>query len=510
MNTPLNTDTQLQPGTADRPRLRVWRELTIFSSLLMELSWTIIWYQVLIRSAQQVAYPRAFMVLGSIMLSAYLLGRVLNALELHLWLRRSVMGAVLVVCLFAGMDALLYYREVVGLRELLDRPLRTFQDMANIIPPEFWVITIVLFVAWRGLAFVDRNIGPSDVLARFRIGLVMFLIYGLLLPILNEPALIALYLFLFFGLLSLSSARVAVITRLRGGQYSRFDRHWLVGIVGTILLVVGGAALLVVAAGEQIFAWLEILARGAIYLLVLLLSPLMLLVIEGILWIGRLINLPVIIQTILDLFQKLQLFFENLSSSISRWLESIGSQEMLKSLLETLAALRPLALWGGLLAALLLVLLAVRRYARNEKAEKEEEAGSQIDQPDLLDLLRRFLRRGLNRVVETLEQAFNLRQARRLLAAARIRRIYASLMRLSARLDQPRPASRTPLEFLPALERLFPGLSAELNTITQAYLLVRYGELPESQNEIEAVETAWRKVINDGQQQIRRRRRGQA
>jgi hypothetical protein len=41
-------------------------------------------------------------------------------------------------------------------------------------------------------------------------------------------------------------------------------------------------------------------------------------------------------------------------------------------------------------------------------------------------------------------------------------------------------------------------VQAELAQVTHAYLKVRYGELPETHAEVEAVERAWRKVQAEG------------
>ena len=66
--------------------------------------------------------------------------------------------------------------------------------------------------------------------------------------------------------------------------------------------------------------------------------------------------------------------------------------------------------------------------------------------------------------------------------------------------------SQTPLEFLPSLQGLFPDLMVELDTITEAYLRVRYGELPETASEVEYVERAWRLIQVEGQTKLREKR----
>ena len=50
------------------------------------------------------------------------------------------------------------------------------------------------------------------------------------------------------------------------------------------------------------------------------------------------------------------------------------------------------------------------------------------------------------------------------------------------------------MEFLPEMEELFPALSGELAEITGAYQKVRYGELPETSQDVEMVVMAWEKV----------------
>ena len=116
---------------------------------------------------------------------------------------------------------------------------------------------------------------------------------------------------------------------------------------------------------------------------------------------------------------------------------------------------------------------------------------------DLIRHLLSTLRSGAQTLAGQLA-AVGLGNARRILAAARIRRIYAQLMQLSADLGKPRPAAFTPLEYLPSLEKLFPNHPEELRLVTGAYLRVRYGELPETHQEVEQVDVAWKRVREQG------------
>ncbi len=79
-------------------------------------------------------------------------------------------------------------------------------------------------------------------------------------------------------------------------------------------------------------------------------------------------------------------------------------------------------------------------------------------------------------------------------------------MTLCGRLGSPRAISLTPYEFLPHAGELFPGRDQELALITQAYVRVRYGEYPETREELEQVISAWREVKKDGARMLKRRR----
>jgi hypothetical protein len=130
-----------------------------------------------------------------------------------------------------------------------------------------------------------------------------------------------------------------------------------------------------------------------------------------------------------------------------------------------------------------------------------------IEAGDLFRLLKEALQNRLQRFEEGMAEAAQFRAGRRWLAAARIRRIYDQLMTLSTELGKPRQLAQTPLEFQPALAELFPTLGDDLEVITHAYLRIRYGELPETRQEVDQVETAWRRVHTAGNLLLQEKKR---
>jgi len=485
---------------------RPWRELSLIATVLMELSWVTLWYRVLVQPGQDVAYLRVYLVLVGMLLLVYFVNRITGYLGIRLLARRIILLLVIGLNLLVGLKLLLYSQETISIVEVLNRPLDTFGDMARLIPSEFIVMVFVLLVSWRGLYYLDYQIGSYNAIAGFRLGVLMIFLYGLFISLTRESPATAFFLFLFFSLLAMSSARISGISQLRGGHSVQFNRQWMIGIVGIILVMIGIASITVIFAQEKLFNLLSQFLAWAIYLLVLVFSPLLFGFLKFFMWLFSAVRLNEIFDFIVRVINNLQSIFASMMSAMSAWAEQFNL-DSIQQFFDFITSYKGIYLWLILIILAAFILLGVRRYIWKEKVDDDQDMQSQPVDEDLIKLLRTALRNRLNKLAEDLEDFFRLRQARRLLAAARIRRIYAMLLDLSARLDRPRPAARTPLEFLPELEGIFPSLAVELRTITEAYLLVRYGELPESPEDLDKVESAWKLVSSSGNEELKTRRR---
>ena len=58
----------------------------------------------------------------------------------------------------------------------------------------------------------------------------------------------------------------------------------------------------------------------------------------------------------------------------------------------------------------------------------------------------------------------------------------------------PRLGIETPYEYLPTLFKVWPEHAAESRLITEAFVRVRYGELPETAEELELLRSAWLRI----------------
>jgi hypothetical protein len=136
-----------------------------------------------------------------------------------------------------------------------------------------------------------------------------------------------------------------------------------------------------------------------------------------------------------------------------------------------------------MLGAIVLVTLALVRLYRQATFVARESSRSELD--DEQDEQESGIGRGL------LERLGLLRSWR---AALSIRRIYHQMCRAAEGAGYPRPEFQTPYEYLPALAEVWPGNTVASRLITNAFVKVRYGEVPESREELEAIRAAWRQL----------------
>jgi hypothetical protein len=296
-------------------------------------------------------------------------------------------------------------------------------------------------------------------------------------------ALAALAAFLLLGLISMSAARVYETGRGRGGRLAGFNRVWLGGIFLAALLVVAvgivPASLLPPGAAQFVIRYLLVGVGLLAGLAVLLFAPVALAILFVIQAIGPKLDALLALLKLNDIFARLK---------------GTADSNNLDNLMIRLPATKPAVLLGVLGLVVAAILAGLSWKAWRERSAAQEEGRIDFSPPNLLRLLRLFMRKRLDEARETLARGALFSRMDRLFAAARVRWIYARLMRLAAKMGHARPLARTPLEFLPEMEGIFPGKEMELGEITQAYVRVRYGEAPETREEVERLMEDWKGI----------------
>lgn len=483
-------------GQSSPWRMRLWGMLAIFALLVMETAAYSLWYQALFLN-NALPWGDIFAVLGGFLLGSYLLARVVAAARWRLIIRQAVFFAWILAAMYGSLKLLLFPSTGISLIDLVELPV-LFIFRVDVGAAAFFHLVCIILLAWRGVSLARSPLTLNLVQFSFQLGLVTILLYGMFYSFLYPiQATIGLYTYLFFGLIAMSMTRINSLSENRGGRIPRFGLNWLASILFAGLVVVGLAILIGLLAQEWVLDALAtvFLIFFAILtaLTLLLLSPLLLVLAQ-------------IAPRLADLIAQL----------LNR-LKEIGLNQQLEKLLQVMnaglikiipfvLAGRGLILAGGLVLLVLCVLLALQLRKLRIQLIQEEES-EPVETVNAGSLLRKLLRR-------LLWDARNLRarSPAQVLAAARIRQIYQQLMLLSQKLGAPRPASLTPLEFLPRLEDLFPAEADGLRLITGAYMSVRYGEYPETRQEVDRVQAAWNQVRSRGRalMALNRKTKGQS
>lgn len=357
-------------------------------------------------------------------------------------------------------------------------------------PGQLWrrevALFILLAILWaRGLALTGRYVAVTEIGFRLRLGGLLFVPIIIILNIVPGTANPLPFIMIFFlaALVAVAVSRAEEVAQQETETTFPMSPGWVGSVLLTSLLIVCGAALVALAiSGEGLdllAQWLSplwsafafgsmVLVTTATYLMLFLLEPLMALmrVIGQLLSSAGFAGMPGLPEMAPAPAEQLLLELGDPESSVYLWFNR--------------SAVSVLVLLG-----LLVVFVALRRYFRHRElsfgmAQSRQAAAVVEDQEDGLAqrLLNRFGR------------------WRRWRAAATVRQLYRSMCLEAADQGHPRDPSQTPFEYLPGLFEVWPEGADDVRLITDAYVRVRYGEAPETAEELEEIRQAWQRLLD--------------
>jgi hypothetical protein len=217
--------------------MRWWTRVTFVLLVVVELCWVVPWYRSVIQIAYVASPIRTSLVLGGVMLAAYLIAQALESLRLIKGLQFGILVFLLLISL------------LVSIRILLNSKIISVVDgLVRLDPGAVLVVFTVLWIWWRGLTLGRDAIKPIVAWRRFELGLLFFMARILILARMQGSSFQAaseLGLFIFFmfvGLLSVVFARISYIGVSQGVLKNPFDRRWFATTFGILILTVCIAA----------------------------------------------------------------------------------------------------------------------------------------------------------------------------------------------------------------------------------------------------------------------------
>jgi hypothetical protein len=423
-----------------------------------------------------------------LMLLPFNLARVMSLLQLDARRQRRVLFFALLLTMLVSWRLLLY-----GPRPLLDMSWlgqfgASLAEGGNLLwARDLSIFLLTALVWWRGLRLVGRGHDINRIGLRLRVGglIIAPLLLWFAGSFLDINAVPFVLLFLLASLTAVALVRAEQIEADQTGGGSTLGARWFAVVFATAAgVTLLGGVLAAFISGDSLLDVLDWL------------SPLWRAMQFGVTVIGGL--LFVVFKPALDLFgvlvQALGQFLAWVFTGMAEGMRQLGVPLGLETpVLPTPTATPgpdagPGAAGKAIVAFLMLGLMAVvalglgrlyrqatfaaRDSARSERITPEDEGS-----PGLAD--RVLGRLGLGR-------------GRR--AAASVRRLYAQMCRAAAAAGYPRLETETPYEYLPALGQVWPDGTAESRMLTEAYVRVRYGEIPETREELDALRDAWRRL----------------
>lgn len=468
-----------------------WRREVIFPALAVaEISLITPWLLAFLSNGSRLPQEGAARAALALVLFTLYLARAMDALRIRTLVQRLVLLLVMSVTIMLALRTVVFNGPQWTGWTWLGAPFVHLFSLSHLVPDELIVTLGVILLCWRGLRLARHPLSIFDVMMGFQVGIVLLAAFVVVNTIMTgQDITIFVPAFFFSQLLAVGLVRVETIWQERGGRRAPFTGWWaavLVGSVGAVIGLAGVISATVLGIGpDKLLYWL-----GPILAVITL--PVALILLPIIALLGMIAE--VLARALLDLQWSL----------VIQPLQSLGDPAGSSDMPPAIRSIVRLAVTGlrygkGLLTALLVVatlvgvIWIVGRWRARHEGEESELHESIWSSRALLRKLAGRLQRRLARLRNLANLAGRF-GAGGLFTALTIRRVYAQTVRLAASRGYPRPAARTPYEHLVTLQQAIPGCEAELTHITEAYVGVHYGELPEQPDALAEIRAAFERV----------------
>lgn len=422
-----------------------------------------------------------------IMLLPFNLARLMSLLQIATHHQRTVMAVSLLLTVLISIRSLIYApQSIFDVSWLADFFANMAQSGNQLWLRDVAIFFLVIIMWWRGLRLVSRQFDIQQIGFRLRLGILVAPI-AIWFSHVGLGWNITPFILLFFlaGLTAVSLIRAEQLEKSRSGQSASLSPRWIGIIFAASLLTVATTGLLAaLISGQALLAaagWLAPLIAGLYFGGAVIINTLA--------YLARplITSLAVLIDW---LALQLQLLFNRfgIQADIQPNLDvvDIGGTPVPTEEVTLIAPpdfnSRILAILLMIAAVLLVSLVLGRLFQQASFAARDSEQIGRHGQQTAGDL-------GFG---QRLLQRLGLLRGWR--AAASIRRIYQHMLETAADIGYPRGKSETPFEFLPTLAEIWPDNTADSQLITQAFVKVRYGELPETKEELAAIDAAWQRL----------------
>ncbi|HSH05883.1 MAG TPA: DUF4129 domain-containing protein [Anaerolineae bacterium] len=450
-------------------------DVTFFTPFILVLMpWTRFWSPLAIS-----------FLLASLILVPFYLGRLLAVLKANVIQQQLLVMGTYFLTILLGTRLTLYPGYGLSLSWIS-------QLLTDFFTPEspFWGRQVLLFFFvtlawWRGTRLLRRAMVTESMGFQLRLTALVYFPLVIIFSHQLYPWSIVPFILVHFGasLIAMALVRAEDIEQSHSQKSFPLTPRWLGGVsLASLIIVIFTAILIALLTGNSmanIFNFLtpvwnaiKFAAATAGAIFVYLMAPFIEFILQAIFGLFNLFS-----PDNFDFGERNENLIE-LGNLYQEFLEEASKeQEAREDRFWPILLLR----FGIATTLILLIALSLHRiYGQRRFADNIRRDINEIDTADGVthQTLTDRLRAGFNR----------LQQWR---AAASIRRIYAQMTQMATDYGYPRPATTTPLEYLSLLSQAWPDHQVETNLITQAFIRIRYGEIPETEAELAEIRSAW-------------------
>lgn len=444
--------------------------------LIMETILISIYYQKIFPWQKPVGI--IFIIFFSIFLFGYYSAKLLRKIKLKSVFQRWFYVILFLILLPLTLKFFAFQGQTIPLLSLYLEPVRKlFENISE--PWEFIHIIFLLSVIARSAWLSNELIDSNQILNSLRIGIILIFIYGTIFLWKDQnPNITPLIFYLGISLFTMISSRLAFVSYSKGGTIPKNSKKWLLLTLGSTAIILTISVTLGSLLGLELSNFITtaffVILAAIIFLGILIASPIIL----ALAWVINLISNS-LTNTPPEPFESVQVLENPLTKAI------LSEVTDLETLINA-PGLAQIIVYVGLLLILIFMIIAFlkkRRWAppfyqldETTSSINQRKNDTKKDQPEWLTKLKNF----------SIRQSINSFQ---------IRRIYNQfLIKCKKDLNLIRKDAETPIEFCSRFSVEYPLLEPDVQLITNAYNLIRYGMFPETNQDLENVKVAWKNI----------------